>query len=618
MNGGHPEWLLTHQAGITDPNELGAFMDELIAEQLDHYQIPGAAVSVVNYGELFLAKGYGYANLDNEVPVTADRTLFRIGSVSKLFTWTALMQLVEQGKLDLTVDINTYLHDFQIPATYPEPITLEHLLTHTAGFEGFRLNSEALRASELLPLGEVIVNNMPARVRPPGKLAAYSNYGAALAGYIVEQVSAVPFQTYVADNILKPLDMVNATFQQPIPAELEAGMAVGYKYVSGEYQAGEFQYIQMTPAGSMSATAEDMAKFMIAHLQVGRYRDIRMLRESTAIEMHRQHFAHDQRMSGMTYGFREFYMNKKRLIGHTGATNDFRTILALLPEQNVGLFISYNSAGATLALDQFLQMFLDHYYPEAEESQPQPLTSFEQHFSNVIGYYRPSNSSYTTFEKLSSEIIRVSAHQDGAISINQAGYTGKPLLEVEPFVFRDIKGQRTLIFHEDDKGHVTHMFSSNIPNRAYIKLRWYETPIFQISLLVTHILVFLSVIIWPTRGFGSRHQNRAKNRQSLRPRLVRWLLYALSVFSLLFLIGLAFVESNLHLITYGVPPLLYATLILAILSAVLTAGNLAFTIIVWKRSYWGLVGRLRYTLVTLVAVAFVWQLGHFNLLGFHF
>jgi CubicO group peptidase (beta-lactamase class C family) len=193
--------LGSHQQGPTDPQELEAFIDGVMAAQMEAYHIPGATISVVKDGKLFFAKGYGYADSESRKPVIANETLYRIGSVSKLFTWTAVMQLAEQGKLDLNADVNTYLTDFKIPDTYPEPITLAHLMTHTAGFEdNYRIDARS--ADDVKPLGEYLANNMPARVRPPGEFTAYSNHGTALAGYIVEEVSGVSFDDYIEKKYL--------------------------------------------------------------------------------------------------------------------------------------------------------------------------------------------------------------------------------------------------------------------------------------------------------------------------------------------------------------------------------------------------------------------------------
>jgi CubicO group peptidase (beta-lactamase class C family) len=192
--------------GLLDPQAVQAFFDSVISDQLRTYHIPGAALSVVKTGQLLFAKGYGCADLASRKPAMADKTLFGPGSIAKLFTWTAVMQLVEEGKLDLNTDVNFYLKDFQIPATYPQPITLAHLMTHSAGFDD-PYDFYTHDVDKLVSLSEFVARHMPARVRPPGELSTYSNYGAALAGYIIEQVSGQSFEQYVEEHILKPLAM---------------------------------------------------------------------------------------------------------------------------------------------------------------------------------------------------------------------------------------------------------------------------------------------------------------------------------------------------------------------------------------------------------------------------
>ena len=224
------------QQGPTNPAELEAFLDKQLGKEMEKHHIAGAAVSVVKDGKLFFAKGYGYADFENGIPVDPEQTVFRIGSVGKLFTWTAVMQLVEQGKLDLDADINTYL-DFRIPETYPQPITLKHLMTHTSGFEERWLDSVVSDASELVPAREWLVSYMPARVRPPGEGAGYSNYNAMLAGYIVARVSGQPYDQYIQEHIFDPLGMAHSTAQSPIPPDLRAHASVGYTYEDGAFQA---------------------------------------------------------------------------------------------------------------------------------------------------------------------------------------------------------------------------------------------------------------------------------------------------------------------------------------------------------------------------------------------
>src|SRR5215203_1237173 len=274
----------SQQQGPTDPAELEAFLDKELGREMEKHHIAGAAVSVVKDGKLFFAKGYGYADLENGIPVDPERTIFRIGSVGKLFTWTAVMQLAEQGKLDLDADINTYL-DFRIPDTYPQPITLKHLMTHTAGFEDRYFERLASDPNELVPPREWLISHMPARVRPPGDCAAYSSYGTSLAGYIVARVSGEPCDQYIQEHILNPLGMVHTTARSSMPPHIRAHTSVGYTYEDGAFQVfpdtsdigqPRLAYADMgqpalVPAGDMQASATDMARFMIAHLQDGRY-----------------------------------------------------------------------------------------------------------------------------------------------------------------------------------------------------------------------------------------------------------------------------------------------------------------------------------------------------------
>ncbi len=211
--------------GIADPAEMATFFDGVMLSNMEKNFIPGVVVAVVKDGEVFFSKGYGYADSANKVAVDPDTSLFRIGSISKVFTATAVMQLVEDGKLDLDTDINTYL-DFEIADTYDQPITLAHLLSHAAGFEDRGYEVWAEDAESLVPLGEWLKDHQPARVRPAGTIASYSNYGIALAGYIVERVSGMSYDDYVDQHILQPLAMNQTSSQQPLPAEFGSQTAV--------------------------------------------------------------------------------------------------------------------------------------------------------------------------------------------------------------------------------------------------------------------------------------------------------------------------------------------------------------------------------------------------------
>src|SRR5438034_7789113 len=276
--------------------DFETFLDALIPSQLRNRNIASAVVSVVKDCQVLFQKGYGYADVEEKKPVLPDQTLFRPGSISKLFTATAVMQLVEQGKLDLDRDVNDYL-DFPIPKTYPEPVTLRQLLTHTGGFEETLKNLFVAHESDIKPLRTYLVDEMPARIFPPGKIPSYSNYGFTLAGYIVERVSGEKFERYIDNHILKPLRMTNSTFDQPLPPELAAQMSKGY--LNAAKKPRDFEFVQAAPAGSLSTTAADMTRFMLAFLQDGSVDGVAILKPETVRQMETRQFELHPMISGL-------------------------------------------------------------------------------------------------------------------------------------------------------------------------------------------------------------------------------------------------------------------------------------------------------------------------------
>src|ERR1041385_5793077 len=292
--------------------DIEAFLDGLVPLQIKHDDIAGATIAVVKDGKLLFAKGYGYADVEKKKPVSAQDTLFRPGSISKLFTWTAIMQLYEQGKLDLDRNVNDYL-DFKIPDAFGKPITLKDIMTHTPGFEE-QVKDLFREDATKLNLGEYLKTHIPARIYPPGTVPAYSNYATAVAGYIVERVSGRPFDQYVAENILKPLNMTHSTFAQPLPADLAPLMSNGYRLASDK--PGLFEVVNPFPAGSLSSSATDMAQFMMAHLADGQLGGAHILKPETARLMHSRLFALDDHANAMCYGFYEESRNGHRIIGH--------------------------------------------------------------------------------------------------------------------------------------------------------------------------------------------------------------------------------------------------------------------------------------------------------------
>ncbi|MDL5362884.1 serine hydrolase [Halalkalicoccus sp. NIPERK01] len=599
-------------APAPDPGDLETFVDGAMETNLAAHDVAGATVSVVGGGELLLAKGYGYADAEREEPVHAEETLFRIGSVSKLFGWTGVMQGVERGELDLSTDVNEYLEDVTIPEAYGEPITLDHLGTHTPGFEERYRGTFVESAEDLRPLGEVLTEERPARVRPPGELASYSNYGAALAGHVVARRAGTTFGEYVRENLFEPLGMERSTFAQPVPDGFES-VSKGYRYREGEFREGEFEYVGVPPAGSMSASATDMARFMLAHLNGGAIEGERILGPETVEAMHQRRFAHDERVNGICYGFYELGRDGERVIGHGGDTELFHSQLLLVPERDLGLFVSYNSPGGAAAREEFVDAFLDRYLGDPEPPAP---TDGVTRGEELSGSYRPIRMPYTTYEKVGAfgQALDVRV-EDGALVTAIPGGGVERWVEVEPLVFRREDGGDTLVLREGEGG-ITHLFLGSVPVFAFERLEWYETTTTQAAAIGLSALVFLSAAVgWSTLGLWRRARGRPPGEE--RPRIARWSAGLASALFLGFLAGFGwFLLTDPTRLILGTPTALLALLVLPVLAGVATLGTLAFCALAWRDRYWGVPSRLHYTLVALSSLLFLAVLRYWNLLGF--
>ena len=328
--------------GVT-PAALADYFDGAVPGRLQQAHAAGVVVSVVNHDSQLFAKGYGLADTARGVAFDPDRSLVRIASITKMFTFTAVMQQVQAGRLDLNADVNTYLTSFKVPATYPEPVTLADLMDHTAGFEDRVVGIGARTAADVPPLGQFLADNMPARIRPPGEVSAYSNYGAALAGYIVSQVSGEPFDQYVQRHLLDPLGMAHTTATEPVPAALAGDLAVSYDSDVDPPRPVPFTFDPQAPDGSISTSATDMGHFMMANLNEGRYGDASILSPATMALMHTRSFAADPRLGGHAHGFVDKTINGHRVLMHDGGWEAFESVMILIPGCDLGLFLSANS-----------------------------------------------------------------------------------------------------------------------------------------------------------------------------------------------------------------------------------------------------------------------------------
>jgi len=525
--------------------DVSAFLDGVVPMQIKRDDIAGATVVIVKDGKLLLAKGYGYAAVAKKKTVSPDETLFRPGSISKLFTWTAIMQLYEQGKLDLDKDVNTYL-DFKIPDAFGKPITLKNIMTHTPGFE--EQIKDLFKTDSSTPnLGQYLKTHIPSRIYPPGTVPAYSNYATAVAGYIVERVSGKPFAEYIDENIFKPLKMTHSTFAQPLPANLASSMSNGYRL--GSDDPGPFEIVNPFPAGSLSTTAADMSQFMIAHLQDGQLGDATILKPETAHLMHSRLFGLDDNALAMCYGFYEETRNGHRIIGHGGDTVFFHSDLHLMLDQKVGFFVSYNSAGnaSSTARVNLWHAFLDRYYPFTQSLTTSATAKDDAKAAS--GTYTLSRRSDTSFLKTATLISQFTVGpvgNEGDIEVPQLpGTNGKPKrfqpIGAMTFVERD--GQDKLIFKPDQNGQMQMI----LPYPFFVGQRvgvLQNGKLLSLVLVVSLVIMLLTLLLWPIAWFVRRHYDRRlmiTTKEFLLRILVR----------LAFLFDLIFIGGLIGLVTYG-------------------------------------------------------------------
>lgn len=620
---GQPDTLQVASAPSLDAEALRTFAEVFFATHLDSLHIPGAAFVVVQDSAVLFQEGYGLADIAAATPVDAARTLFQVASVSKLFTATAIMQLVEAGELDLHTDVNHYLTGLQIEDAFGAPVTLADLLTHIAGFDERNIGYMARDAASVQPLADYLAARMPPRTLPPGTVVSYSNHGFGLAGLVVEQRSGLPFATSIRQRIFEPLGMRHSTFQLPLPDTLAGALARGYRWDGTAFVPVPLLYRNVPPAGALSTTAADMAKFMRAHLHSG----VGLLQPETHALMQAQQFTHHPRLPGMAYGFIEQYKHGHRILQHGGDNPGYCSLLFMLPEERVGFFMVANVPSNTLR-QRLVAAFMDRFYPAAPLVPLSPPSEARAQGARFAGAYRLNRYARRSLEKLAAVFTN-----EVTVGTDTAGYLvtqdGHRWVEVEPLLFRRADSEDLLAFRENNRGTITHLFRSidlgGVVPGAYEKLSWYQTHTFVNEFYLSWIpFLLITWIVWPVGaliGFVWRWWKK-------RPAPVRTPgMHAARGIAILFGIGtfwfaFGFVQPFLQAVQqgggdwlFGIPASKTGLLALPLAQMVLFAGMLGFTVQAWRRPYWSLSGRLHYTVFTLAAAAWMVFLVQHNLIG---
>jgi hypothetical protein len=489
-------------------------------------------------------------------------------------------------------------------------------MTHTAGFQegvlGYFIGNDSLHISTIR---ETVSGHVPARVRPPGQLASYSNYGASLAGYIVERVSGEPFVEYIERHIYRPLGIRYATFREPVPAEIRPFDVVGYEPVNGVFVRQPTEVNGgFAPAGSSVMSTLDIGRFMMAHLRAGSLGDASILQPATVERMHRTAFAHDSAMPGMALGFIEGRYNGHRTIGHDGDSQDFHCGLVLLPEADVGIYVAYGASGGDTGREQVFRAFFDRYFPAAPDSiVPVPTTAAD--LSGYAGAYRMVRMNYTDIDKVIWAFlppIRIDAGPDGTIELTGGVHQPPGRFALAgPRRFVEVGGDRSIAFGVDSSGRATHLYID--PTVDNERVPWSESMGLWYPLLLAAGLVLLHAL------FGLGYQRReirampAPERRTFRLAgwTAGWLVSTLLALGVVILVYQASLMQRI--------PLAARLALLFPLGFVgMTAWLVAGTVVAWRRGYWTVGRRIFHSLAALAAVVMVAFFARFNVLGWQF
>ncbi|WP_106396695.1 serine hydrolase domain-containing protein [Actinocorallia populi] len=589
---------------------LGTMIDGAVPGLLAEDEIPGAAVVVVEGGRTVLARGYGLADVASGRAVDTE-TPFLTGSLAKVFTAEAVLRLVAEGRLDLHADVNRYLTAFQIEDSHPgRPVTVEHLLTHTAGFDDDLVGVAEEDPAKLPSLAESLEDRRPLRVRPPGTRIAYDNYAFALAGHLVEAASGRPYAQYVAENVFAAHGMTGSTAALPHPASVSARLARGYRPDGDGQTEQKGQYSPWTPSGTGPAvTPSDMARYMIGQLEQG----------PIAKRMQERRFTADDRMPGMGYALEERPRNGRRLLYKDGDVPGYHSAMALMPDQEFGVYVVFNGDGTSGAApwdaQELINRIVDRRFPAARAPALSPLTT---DVSAYAGSYRSTRTSRTSLMRASTLFALPTVEAGPGGTLTTTGLSPDPdrqtqhWIQVSPGLFQERDGRARISFPGDGV-----LVSSALPGEVYEKTPWYDAPTLNLPLFATGALALLLTALGLPVAAAVR---RVRGTRSPVPaRLAALTAWTGAVLATAFLGGFALLMADPNVIMAAIPlnsPDLAALPVLATLALAFTAPALPAAVLAWRARWWSPALRTAYTLLTVAALGFFKVAYDHNLLLF--
>lgn len=597
-------------AGKIDPAALGSFVDGVVRAYMTEKGIAGVTVAVVDRDHPLLLRGYGAASLHPPRKVDPASTLFRIGSISKTFTYVATMQLVATGKLDLDAPADTYLPPALKTADsrYP-PIRIWHLMTHTAGFEDSVLGAHLFYkdASSVPALDAYLAKYRPKRVRAPAVHADYSNYSVALLGAVVQQVSGEPFDAYIERHILTPLGMTHTTFREPLPAgdpravsaALAADFSTAFNHEDGGFTAEPFEYISNgAPAGAGSSDAADMGRWMRMLLNGGSLDGVQVLDPIAYREMTTPTWSNAPAVHAIAHGFFVGRYGNYTSMEHGGDTIWFHSNMVVLPQAGIGVFVSTNTDSGIALAEALPRLVFEHFLTGGRPAlAPAPAAGFVKPGQIYAGTWLSERDNFSTLEKgLLLTVVKTAITPDGYLVVS-AGDEARRYVHVAPDVFRALDSSDRIQFLRDQHGRITG-FASAYGHVVYDRANWFDNPDTLFIAVAALVLICLGALIgaWgrsrrAVRGGSARQREARAASRSLLLAVFGW-----TLFFLLAAIATAKITAGGNDIVFDYPtPLIWITVIAAYFAALLSVFALFFLPRAWRAQAWGLWRKLRHT-----------------------
>jgi CubicO group peptidase (beta-lactamase class C family) len=450
---------------LSDEGKLEAFIDRIVTNRVQGSHVPGAVVTVVKGDQVVFNKGYGFANLEQHMPVHSDKTLFRIASVSKFFNAMAVMRLVDEGLIDVKEDVRPRLAaaGLELDNKAEGPVTLKALLTHTAGIRDLHIPevTSTKDPSQVLPLGSYLKKCLPLRWQAPGETVLYTDHGITLAGYVVEIASKTRFEEAVLQRVMRPLGMNHTGYA--VPEEQRTNLAVAYTYRDSGYKAIPFLYNNVDPATGVLTTGSDMARLMICHLSGCKS----FLKPQTVKLMHQPQHADDARLGVQwTYGFvyETHPRGKEPYLFHIGYAYGFQSILGISLNRGIGVFAAQNLRGPRVfQLTDLLDGLSGDEAKTGSVKPAQPSVAAAPvmaDIKSVTGTYVLNRTLSRGIKIAKEDYVYVRYVEDiKGIEVEywQTRESPMRLTQVAPLLFQSVKGDEQVSFRTSKDGKTTYL-----------------------------------------------------------------------------------------------------------------------------------------------------------------